>query len=105
MREKEQGVMAKANTDERKQEQLKKAEIFRGLHTPGKPLVLYNIWDAGSAQTVAKSGARAIATSSWAVAKAHGFNDGEKMPYDLAISSLKLFAEKVMPAMQMKRAV
>ena len=26
-----------------------KIEQFRALHVPGKPLVLYNIWDAGSA--------------------------------------------------------
>lgn len=68
------------------QKQLNKIEAFRKLHVPGKPIVLYNIWDAGSAQAVAKSGARAIATSSWAVAKAHGFKDGEQFPYELAIS-------------------
>src|SRR3569833_1264002 len=67
------------------QNQLEKIEAFRELHVPGKPIVLYNIWDAGSALAVAKSGAKAIATSSWAVAKAHGFSDGEQIPYDVAI--------------------
>jgi 2-methylisocitrate lyase-like PEP mutase family enzyme len=71
------------------QKQLKQIETFRSLHVPGNPVVLYNIWDAGSAQVVAKSGARAIATSSWAVAKAHGFQDGEQFPYDLAIRNLR----------------
>jgi 2-methylisocitrate lyase-like PEP mutase family enzyme len=66
-----------------KQNQLEKIKAFRALHVSGKPLVLYNIWDAGSAQVVAKSGARAIATSSWAIAKAYGFNDGEQIPYEL----------------------
>jgi 2-methylisocitrate lyase-like PEP mutase family enzyme len=68
--------------------QIKKAETFKGLHKPGDPLVLYNVWDAGSATAVAKSGAKAIATSSWAVAKAHGFKDGEQYPYELAIRNL-----------------
>jgi 2-methylisocitrate lyase-like PEP mutase family enzyme len=27
-----------------------KAEYFRTLHVPGRPLVLFNIWDAGSAK-------------------------------------------------------
>ena len=71
------------------QNQLEKIEAFRELHVPGKPLVLYNIWDAGSALAVAKSGAKAIATSSWAVAKAHGFSDGEQIPYDVAIQNLR----------------
>lgn len=46
------------------QKQSDKIEAFRTLHVPGNPLILYNIWDAGSAQVVAKSGAKAIATSS-----------------------------------------
>jgi 2-methylisocitrate lyase-like PEP mutase family enzyme len=49
-------------------DQTRKAEQFRGLHIPGKPLVLFNIWDAGSAKAVATSGAKAIATGSWSVA-------------------------------------
>ena len=72
-----------------------KIEIFRKLHVPGKPIVLYNIWDAGSAQAVAKSGAKAIATSSWAVANAHGFEDGEQLPYELALQNLCQIVEAV----------
>jgi 2-methylisocitrate lyase-like PEP mutase family enzyme len=72
-----------------RQNQLEKIDAFRRLHSPGNPIVLYNIWDAGSAQVVAKSGAQAIATSSWAVAKSHGFADGEKFPYELAIRNLR----------------
>ena len=45
-----------------------KAQTFRSLHVPGDPLVLYNIWDAGSAVAVARAGAKAIATGSWSVA-------------------------------------
>jgi 2-methylisocitrate lyase-like PEP mutase family enzyme len=66
-----------------------KAEQFRELHVPGKPLILFNIWDAGSAKAVADAGAKAIATGSWSVAHASGFNDGELMPLSLAIDNLR----------------
>ena len=33
-----------------------KIETFRALHVPGDPLVLFNIWDAGSAKAVAAAG-------------------------------------------------
>jgi len=39
-----------------------KVEQFRGYHVPGKPFVLFNVWDAGSAKSVADAGAKAIAT-------------------------------------------
>jgi len=70
-------------------DQTRKAEQFRGLHIPGKPFVLCNVWDAGSAETVAGSGAKAIATSSWSVANANGFADGERIPLALAIDNLR----------------
>ena len=41
-------------------DQRRKVEQFRGLHIPGKPLVLFNIWDAGSAKAVAAGGAKAF---------------------------------------------
>jgi Phosphoenolpyruvate phosphomutase len=45
-----------------------------------------NIWDAGSAKGVATGGAKAIATSSWSVANAHGFADGERIPLAFAMT-------------------
>lgn len=65
------------------------AHAFRALHIPGRPLVLFNVWDAGSAKTVAASGARALATGSWSVAAAHGFTDGEQMALDLCLANLQ----------------
>lgn len=56
------------------------AQLFTSLHVKGKPLMLYNAWDAGSAKAVAGAGSRAIGTSSWAVAAAHGYEDGESIP-------------------------
>ena len=53
---------------------------FRALHIPGDPLILVNIWDAGSAKAVAAAGAKAIATGSFGVAGAQGCADGEDFP-------------------------
>lgn len=58
------------------------AHRFAQLHQKGTPVVLYNIWDAGSAKTLAEAGAPAVATGSWSVAAAQGFDDGELIPLD-----------------------
>jgi 2-methylisocitrate lyase-like PEP mutase family enzyme len=55
-------------------------EIFAALHVSGDPLVLYNIWDPGSALAVAEAGAKALATGSHPVGDASGFGDGHKVP-------------------------
>ncbi len=68
---------------------------FKSLHIKGAPLVLFNIWDAGSARIVADAGASAIATGSWAVAAANGYHDGEKLPLDIALHNLKLIVAAV----------
>ncbi len=61
---------------------IRKAEQFTNLHVKGSPVVLFNIWDAGSAKAVASAGAKAIATGSHSVAAAQGFDDGEAIPID-----------------------
>lgn len=69
--------------------QADKAQAFRTLHQRGNPLMLYNIWDAGSAKTVADAGALAVATGSWSVAAAQGYEDGEEIPLDLLVMIAK----------------
>lgn len=70
--------------------QVEYATLFANLHIKGDPLILFNIWDAGSAQAIQPIGAaKAIATSSWAVAATHGFEDGEKLSLDLALANLE----------------
>lgn len=64
-----------------------KFAAFAKLHVPGDPLILFNVWDAGSAAAVERAGARAIATGSWSVAAAHGFFDAEGLPLALAIAN------------------
>ncbi len=72
-----------------------KAKTFRDLHIKDNPLILFNIWDAGSAKIVQNAGAKAIALGSDAVAKANGYEDGEKLPLDIALHNLKLIIEAV----------
>ncbi|MEM1053183.1 MAG: isocitrate lyase/phosphoenolpyruvate mutase family protein [Pseudomonadota bacterium] len=55
---------------------------FADLHRPGNPIVLYNIWDAGSAQAVERAGAKVLATGSNPLASAQGFADGEAIGMD-----------------------
>ena len=72
-----------------------KAEAFRNLHTADTPLLLTNIWDVGSAKTVADTGAKALATGSWSVAAAHGYGDGEKLPLELVLANLERIVASV----------
>ena len=75
--------------------QTKKARQFAALHVKGTPLILYNAWDAGSAKTIVDAGATAIATSSWSVASAQGYEDGEDLPLPLAEQIVERIAAAV----------
>ncbi|MEO7365709.1 MAG: isocitrate lyase/phosphoenolpyruvate mutase family protein [Sphingomicrobium sp.] len=74
-----------------------KFEKFRDLHVPGDPLTLFNVWDAGSAAAVAKSGTKAIATSSASVAAANGFGDGQEVPMAFALAN----AERIVGSVEL----
>ena len=64
------------------------ASTLFALHREAAVLTLPNAWDAESARMIEAMGARAIATSSWAIAHTLGQLDGEDMSVDVAISSL-----------------
>lgn len=66
-----------------------KFQTFAALHVPGDPVILYNIWDVGSAQAVIRAGAKALATGSHPVADAHGWADGQNVPMDFALANAK----------------
>ena len=66
---------------------MSKFDDFARLHVSGEPVVLFNVWDAGSATAVAKSGARAIATGSASVSMANGYGDAEEVPLDFALAN------------------
>jgi len=72
--------------------QADKAKAFAALHQKGKPVVLYNIWDAGTAKAVAEGGAKALATGSWSVAAAQGYADGQKLPMAVLIDTARAIA-------------
>ena len=72
-----------------------KFESFAALHVPGDPVVLYNIWDVGSALAVVAGGAKALATGSHPVADANGWPDGEQVPIDFALANAKRIVEAV----------
>jgi len=66
-----------------------KFETFAALHVPGDPVVLYNIWDVGSALAVVAAGAKALATGSHPVADANGWPDGQQVPMDFAFDNAR----------------
>ena len=70
-------------------------ETFAALHVPGDPIILYNIWDAGSALAVIAAGAKALATGSHPVADANGWPDGEQVPIDFALANARRIVESV----------
>jgi 2-methylisocitrate lyase-like PEP mutase family enzyme len=72
-----------------------RARAFRELHGEGSMLVLPNIWDAGSARLVESCGAAAVATSSAAVAWAHGMRDGERMGREALVRAVAEIARVV----------
>ncbi|HVM21791.1 MAG TPA: isocitrate lyase/phosphoenolpyruvate mutase family protein [Sphingomicrobium sp.] len=68
---------------------------FKALHQAGNPVVLFNIWDAGSARAVAAAGAAALATGSHPVADANGWPDGQQVPIDFALTNARRIVEAV----------
>src|SRR2546427_6243997 len=70
------------------------ARTFHALHQSGL-LILPNAWDAGSARIIEHAGAKAIATSSAAVAWAHGYPDGEALPPAALLSTVHAIARVV----------
>jgi len=70
-----------------------KAEQFRKLHEGPEVLVLPNAWDAASAAIMADAGAKAVATSSAAVAWAYGYADGDLLPVDLVVATIAAVAK------------
>ncbi len=72
-----------------------RASTFAALHAGPKLLILPNAWDAGSARVIEKAGARAIATSSAAVAWAHGYADGQYLPFETLLATVREISQTV----------
>ncbi len=78
-----------------------KFETFAALHIPGDPVVLYNIWDPGSAIAVAAAGAKALATGSHPVGDASGYGDAHQVPLDYVFDN----ARRIMKAVELPLSV
>ncbi|HVF38070.1 MAG TPA: isocitrate lyase/phosphoenolpyruvate mutase family protein [Sphingomicrobium sp.] len=74
-----------------------KFERLKALHVPGDPVVLYNIWDVGSALAVVKAGAKALATGSHPVGDASGFGDAQQVPIDFVLANARRIADAIDP--------
>ena len=70
---------------------------FKALHVPGDPVILYNIWDVGSALAVVSAGAKALATGSHPVGDASGFGDAHQVPLDFVFANATRIAQAVDP--------
>lgn len=71
------------------------AQAFHQLHAGAEPLILPNAWDVASARVIENAGAKAVATSSAAMAWALGYPDGEQMPLDELLAACRRIAEAV----------
>jgi 2-methylisocitrate lyase-like PEP mutase family enzyme len=68
---------------------------FKALHAQSAPLLLPNAWDAASAKLLQMDGAKAIATSSAAVAWSLGYADGGALPRDELLAAVRRIARVV----------
>lgn len=68
---------------------------FAALHVPGDPVILYNIWDPGSAIAVAAAGAKALATGSHPVGDASGYGDAHQVPLDYVFDNARRILQAV----------
>ncbi|WP_341661571.1 isocitrate lyase/phosphoenolpyruvate mutase family protein [Vibrio sp.] len=60
--------------------------MFKSMHNMENPLVICNVWDAASAVIAQNSGFSAIGTSSAAIAKNLGKEDGENISFESLLS-------------------
>jgi 2-methylisocitrate lyase-like PEP mutase family enzyme len=76
-------------------DQKTKAERFGALHAGPEILILPNAWDGASAAIMEDAGAKAVATSSAAVAWAHGYPDGDTLPIPKLLATIETVARVV----------
>ena len=77
-------------------DQSARADLLRRLHHERPLLVLPNAWDVASAKALAAlDGCRALATSSAAVARALGWEDGERAPVAEMVEAARRIAAAV----------
>lgn len=70
-------------------------EIFKKLHESEKPLVLGNVWNVQSAKVFEQLKFDAVGTSSAAIAKSLGYEDGENIPFEEYFYLIKRISENI----------
>ena len=75
--------------------QLEYVNLLKSLHIKGSPLIVFNVWDVGTAIEALKVGLKVIGTSSWSVAAAHGYDDGQALPFDLFLANIDRIVSSV----------
>ncbi len=74
---------------------MNKYNTFKNLHQQDSALLLGNVWNVQSALLYQKLGFKAIGTSSDAIARSLGYEDGEKMPFDDLLRIVKNIQSKI----------
>ena len=67
--------------------------MFKSMHNMENPLVICNVWDAASAMIAQNSGFSAIGTSSAAIAKNLGKEDGENISFENLLSIVDIIGK------------
>jgi 2-methylisocitrate lyase-like PEP mutase family enzyme len=63
-----------------------KAQHLRALHHGPQMLVLANAWDVITARVLEESGFAAVGTTSFGIARAHGFRDGDNAAFAVTLA-------------------
>ena len=72
-----------------------RCHLLRSLHRPGTPLLLPNAWDVATAKAVVEAGFPVVATTSWGVAEALGYEDDERAPAEEMLGAATRIARGV----------
>ncbi len=72
-----------------------RCDLLRSLHRRGDPLLLPNAWDVVTARVVVAAGFPVVATTSWGVAEALGYEDHEGAPADEMFAAAERIARGV----------
>ncbi|MBU2897512.1 isocitrate lyase/PEP mutase family protein [Vibrio hepatarius] len=67
--------------------------MFKSMHNMENPLVICNVWDVASATIAQNSGFSAIGTSSAAIAKNLGKEDGENICFESLLSIVEIISK------------
>src|SRR6266513_2111242 len=70
-------------------------ETFLESHHKDFPLLIANAWDVTSAKVFERNGLSAIATSSSAIARSMGYEDGENIPFDLLLQIVERIVNNI----------